>query len=142
MSDQPPEENRVYDYGPEKSKRDHQQEDGEPNGLGDRLTGAFILIGLGTVFLLRSFGIIDGDFNWWALFIVVPGIGLLFGAFVNFLQYGLDSRVKGQTFGAIMTLMVGFIFLFDLDWGKVWPLFLIVPGVAMLLGLIGDDDDD
>ncbi len=140
MTDQSPEENRVYDYGPEKPKRDHQQDD-EGSNIGDRLTGGFIMVGLGTVFLLQAFGIISNDFPWWSFFIIVPGIGLLFGAFVNFMQYGLDNRVKGQAFGSIMTLLVGLIFLFELDWGKVWPLFLIVPGIAMLLGLIGDDED-
>ena len=35
--------------------------------------------------------------------------------------------------GGLAPLLVAIIFLFDLDWGRVWPPFLILGGIAMLL---------
>ena len=50
----------------------------------------------------------------------------------------LTNSIRGQISGGTMMTLVGAIFLFDLDWGKVWPVFLIVPGVFMLLGVNRD----
>jgi hypothetical protein len=45
--------------------------------------------------------------------------------------------VRGTLTGGLMLLLVTIIFLFNLDWGKVWPLFLIIIGLgALLTGLI------
>jgi hypothetical protein len=30
--------------------------------------------------------------------------------------------------------VVAGVFLFDLDWGNIWPIFLIIAGVSVLLG--------
>ncbi len=136
-------ENVVYDYGQEKPKRDHHKAKGNDDSewYEERLLPGLILVGLGTFFLLQAFGLI-GDFAWWSLFILIPGLMMLMTAWVNYMRTGTVYKgVREQAFGGVMLVLVGSIFLFDLDWGKVWPLFLIVPGIGLLLGWIGDGDD-
>ena len=96
-----------------------------------------ILIGIGAFFLLNNFT----DFqlnNWWALFILIPA----FGSLGNFMRaYRKDGRLSGEARGSLIGSMILFfvtsIFLFELDWGTVWPVFLIIGGVgALLSGLL------
>ena len=97
-----------------------------------------ILIGIGAYFLLRNFT----DFelhNWWALFILIPAFGSL-GKFMS--DYRRTGRIGGEARGALIggliMLFVAAIFLFGLNWGTVWPVFLIIAGLgALLSGLFG-----
>lgn len=96
-----------------------------------------ILIGIGTYFLLTNFT----DFeltNWWALFILIPAFGSL-GKFMS--DYRRSGRITGESRGALIGglifLFVAAVFLFGLDWGTVWPVFLIIAGLgALLSGLL------
>jgi|SRR5450432_1939068 hypothetical protein len=135
MSDSP-------DNNPEKPKRG--QPDGAPIGTDSglhihngqvRMVGAFVLIGLGVIFLLQEFGLnIPFLNNWWALFILVPGLALLWRAYTGYQAAGRStSEVNGQAFGGAVLVILASIFLFNLDIGKFWPLFLIVPGIFLLL---------
>ncbi|MGB9874788.1 MAG: LiaF transmembrane domain-containing protein [bacterium] len=98
------------------------------------LTGALILIVVGIVFLLdNAWGIKVG--NWWALIILIPA----FAAFARaWSVYRAKSRftyeASSSLTGGLILALVAFIFLFSLDWGKVWPAFLIVLGLGALLG--------
>src|SRR5450432_4184790 len=98
MSDSP-------DNNPEKPKRG--QPDGAPTGMDSavqnhsgqvRMVGAFVLIGLGVIFLLEEFGIhIPFLNNWWALFILVPGLGLLWRAYTSYQSAGMSTNeTRGQ----------------------------------------------
>lgn len=96
-----------------------------------------ILIGIGAFFLINNFT----DFhlnNWWALFILIPA----FGSMGNFMRaYRKDGRLSGEARGSLIGSLVLFfvasIFLFELDWGTVWPVFLIIGGIgALLSGLL------
>ena len=133
-------ENPVIDYGEEKPKRTQNQQEYDDDRHG-RTVGGLVLIGLGVFFLLNSLGIIDNSFNWWAIFILMPGIGLIASIFTFYMRNGyVPSEMRGKGLGGVMILLVGLIFLFDMDWGQVWPLFLIVPGIALVVGWIGDED--
>ena len=119
---------------PEKPKR------GESSSFMDgpqsRIIGALVLIGLGVFFLLQQSGLINMDFAWWSLFILIPGLALLASGVMSYSRAGyLTNEARGRITGGVMATLVGAIFLFDLDWGKVWPVFLIVPGLFMLFGL-------
>jgi hypothetical protein len=122
---------------PEKPKRGESPSPIEnPQG---RTIGALVLIALGIIFLLQSNGFVV-NFAWWAVFILIPGALILGRGIMTYSQTGsLDSATRGSITGGTILLMVGAIFLFDLDWGKVWPVFLIVPGVFMLMGLYKSD---
>jgi hypothetical protein len=125
---------------PEKPKR------GQSSGFMDapqsRIIAALTLIGLGVLFLLQQNNLVSSDFAWWSFFIIVPGVALLASGIMSYSRAGfLTPQARGQITGGTMATIVGAIFLFNLDWGKVWPVFLIVPGIFMLLGFNRSDSE-
>lgn len=99
--------------------------------------GGVILIAVGIVFLLTT--VFDVTLhNWWALFILIPGCCKLIGAGQ---RYGHDGRFSHQvrsdlTWGLIL-ILVASTFIFGLNWGAIWPIFLIIFGIgALLSGLL------
>ncbi len=101
-----------------------------------RLIGAVILIALGVIFLLREVNIPFFD-NWWAVFILIPGLVILWNAYVAYNRdRSFTTSVIGQGIvGGVLTLL-GAAFLFDISLGflsNLWPLILIAGGVALLL---------
>ena len=44
-----------------------------------------------------------------------------------------SSASRGPLIGGLVLLAVSAVFLFNLDWGKVWPLILILGGLGLLL---------
>ena len=94
--------------------------------------GGAVLILLGAVFLLQNFDLIRLH-NWWALFILIPALANFATAYH---LYRRDGRLTGAVTGAltgglILTLVAG-VFLFSIDWGMVWPVFLILIGLGLL----------
>lgn len=98
------------------------------------LAGAgMVLVGL--LFLLRNFGVdLPLPQNWWAVFILLSAVGSFWKARHTYQEdKRLSHAVRGQLMGGLMTGLVAVIFLFGLDWGKVWPLFLILGGLSALI---------
>jgi hypothetical protein len=95
--------------------------------------GGVFLIGLGVIFLLQNFGWLYID-NWWALFILLGTAAAWGKAWQAYQNNGqrITQAVTGRFFGGIFPLAVSLIFLFDLDWGVVWPIFVIIAGVSVL----------
>jgi hypothetical protein len=77
------------------------------------------LVAFGLVFLVQNYFGFELH-NWWALFILIPAIGS-FGA-----AYSV-WREHGNTTAAAGSLTMG------VPWGRVWPVFVILAGVAMLI---------
>lgn len=100
------------------------------------------MIAVGVAVILSQLGIFSEDFNWWAIFILVPGFGFLSGALDNLIVKGRISSSVRSLFGTgLLVLTVGGMFLFDLNWGDFWPLILIVVGFSMFLnGFAGKKD--
>lgn len=100
------------------------------------LPGA-ILIVVGLIFLARNFAGFTLH-NWWALFILIPAIGSLASAWRLYQTAGrrMTAAVRGPLIGGLILLLVTAIFLFNLDWGKVWPAFIIVVGIGVLLSAL------
>jgi hypothetical protein len=48
----------------------------------------------------------------------------------------LTSAARGPLIGGLTTLTVALVFLLGLDWGKIWPVFLIIAGVGALLSAL------
>ena len=103
--------------------------------------GPIILIGLGILFLLNSLDVfyLRWDIVVWIAFIV-------WGLFLLFRRFGGGacqcSRCIGYgVTGPAMILTVGVLGLLDdytrFDWGRTWPLFLIVLGGIKLLQMAG-----
>ena len=96
-------------------------------------TAGFILIGIGTFFLLShltNFHI----HNWWALFILIPAGHNLREAWQSYRANGrLRSHARHSLMGGIFLSMVAAFFLLSLSWNLFWPLVLIMIGVSALL---------
>jgi hypothetical protein len=95
--------------------------------------GGIVLVGLGVIFLLQNFGWFYIG-NWWALFILLGTAGAWGSAWHIYHNNGqrITPAVTGAFVGGMFPLAVALIFLFDLDWGTMWPIFLIIAGVSVL----------
>ena len=93
--------------------------------------GVLILVGI--VFIVQNVVGVTLN-NWWALFILIPAIGMLVTTYQTWMKNDrrFTAASRGPLIGALVLLAVTAVFLFNLDWGRVWPLFLILAGLAML----------
>lgn len=95
------------------------------------LTGGLVMITLGLVFLGRSLGWPVPE-NWWALFILIPAVPGLVRA-IALLGSGRGVEAFRAFGSSLVLVIVAAAFLLNLDWSRVWPAFLILAGVSMLL---------
>lgn len=96
---------------------------------------AAILIGVGVVFLLQNMGYaIPG--NWWALFLLIPAVFALVGAWKSYERNGrqFGPGMAGSLITALVLIALTLVFLLDLDvnWDVIWPAALIVIGLGVL----------
>ena len=100
-------------------------------------TGAYILIALGAFFLLSQLGF-NTDFNWWALFVALPGFVMLRNVYSAYTEKSrLNSNELVQGVIGLIFLGTAAGFLFDINLGfmvNLWPLALIALGIALLFG--------
>ncbi len=103
---------------------------------GNAVATAFTLIIVGGVFLLRNLDLLPMDSNWWAMLLLVPLFFL--GTRIRELRAkhggGIPVEARGLLTGFLSITLVMVIFLLGLDWGDVWPLFIILVGVSFLFG--------
>ncbi len=94
-----------------------------------------VLVLIGAVFLARNLTGFDlGDWNWWALFILIPAVGSLVNAWRLYQAEGtLPAAARGPLVFGVVLLLVAGILLFELSWGTLWPVFLIIFGVGVLI---------
>ncbi len=71
--------------------------------------------------------------NWWAYTLLIPAIYVLAQAWKLNRTDGFSARVIGLVVGGVCILLLMPIFVFNLDWGTVWPLFFIAAGIGVLL---------
>lgn len=96
------------------------------------------LIAVGTIFLLGNFTNFYLN-NWWALFILIPAFGKLGRAGSSFQRHGrFTSNIRRSLMGGLVLTVVAITFLLNLDWGTIWPVFLIVFGIGALLSGLFD----
>lgn len=94
---------------------------------------AIALILVGAYFLLRN--VLGWEINnWWALFILIPALFAL-GNGWQFYQTDrrFSPRVTSTLTGGAFMLLVAFVFLLGISWGTIWPVFLIIGGLGMLV---------
>jgi hypothetical protein len=89
-----------------------------------------VLIGLGVVFLIQNY-LGREIHNWWALFILIPVFFTLERGYAS-LQAGRSAEAIGQLIGGVVLVALIVIFLFDLPFGQLWPIFLIIGGLSLL----------
>jgi hypothetical protein len=100
-----------------------------------------VLILIGVIFLISN---VSGFVlnNWWALFILIPALGSLGTAWQMYERNGrrFTAASQGPLVGGIVLLAVTAVFLLSLDWGRIWPLLLILAGLAAVLTSIQRKD--
>lgn len=97
-----------------------------------------VLIALGGMFLLSN--VLPGTFvtNWWAVFILIPALFSLNRAWQSYRNHHrLTAGGRSSLIGGLLILTVALIFLLNLDWGVVWPVFIIIIGIGILLQVAG-----
>lgn len=109
----------------------------EPSALQnpDNLTWGIALIVVGIVYLLDTLGIVGLRINnWWAIFILVPGINLLTRAWFYTRESGTFSgrASRSALWGSVLVLL-SFTYFFDLDITLMFPFILIGSGLYLLL---------
>lgn len=93
-----------------------------------------VLVGVGLFFLLGN--VLPFEFlnNWWALFILLPAGFNLNRAYQTYRREGhMTKGARGSLIGGLLIGAVGIILLFGLDWGKIWPVFIIIIGIGALI---------
>jgi hypothetical protein len=114
-----------------------------PGGSRDRSSTwiwGLVLIAVGVLFLLQNLQLLPTIGNWWAFFILIPAIASFAGAWALYQRSGRLTRAAvGPLMAGIAILGVAVIFFLDLDWGRVWPVFLIIFGLGALLSSIVRD---
>ena len=93
-----------------------------------------VLIVVGVVYMIHNVtGMTLG--NWWALFILIPAIGSFVTAYQMWVRNDgrFTASSRGPLIGGLVLAGVAAVFLLSLDWGKVWPLFVILIGMGALL---------
>ena len=93
-----------------------------------------ILIGLGIVFLAQNFGVRLPQ-NWWALFILIPAI-ISFASAWQIYQREREATaaVRGGVAAGVVLTVVAVSFLIGVEWGRFWPVILVLVGVGVLAG--------
>ncbi len=94
---------------------------------------AFIVIGL--VFLLRNFDMLEITDNWWAFFFLIP-IAYSAANYWRFRQAGggkFSPEMRNALIGIISMSFIMCVFLFNWNWSAIWPAFLIIGGLFILL---------
>lgn len=96
-------------------------------------TAGLVLIAIGLIFLWQNLTGWSLSGNWWALFILIPALGAFWAGY-NFARQDRhwSRRATATAWGGAFPLLVALIFLFNMDWGRVWPLFLILAGVGIV----------
>jgi hypothetical protein len=97
--------------------------------------GGTILIVLGVLLLANNLGYFLPR-NWWAVFLLIPAAGSFASAWSMYQRNGktVTAGVRGAVVGGLILVLLTVLFFIDFDWGKYWPVILILLGVAALGG--------
>jgi hypothetical protein len=96
-----------------------------------------VLVILGIVFFLQQTGHLTENFNWWALFILIPAVSSLTGMYYAIRNSGTFNQTARSAAGtAVVFFTLSFMFLFALDWTIYWPLMVLAVGFSILIGSI------
>jgi len=102
-----------------------------------RLFPAVAIIAIGLLFLANNLGynlaFLDRG-NWWAVIILLAAFAPLTHAYERYRAIGkVDAEVMYSLLSASGVVLVAVLFLFELDWGTWWPLFVILGGLFTLI---------
>jgi hypothetical protein len=93
------------------------------------------LIGLGIVFLIQNY-LGQEIHNGWALFLLIPVVFTLERGYTS-LQAVRSAEAIGQLLGGLVLVALILIFILELPVGQLWPIFLIIGGLSLLVSRSG-----
>lgn len=103
-----------------------------PNTAYNQRSSGLIMIAVGLIFLFNQFSDLQIN-NWWALFILLPVVTNWSKVYKIVKEAGtFTPEAIKLGLSSLVPIFVAVIFLFNLDWGKVWPVFIIIGGVTAL----------
>ncbi len=101
---------------------------------GGAWVGGTILIVLGVLLLANNLGFYLPR-RWWAIFLLIPAFGSFASAYSMYQTAGrATAAVRGAVVGGLILVGLTVLFLIDFDWGRYWPVILILLGIAVLGG--------
>jgi hypothetical protein len=94
----------------------------------------------GVAVLLNQLGLLPFELNWWALFIMMPAVGFLSGAYNRFrandnlftMEVAFPALIGLFLTALSFSLLVGAAWNFD--WSLFWPIIIILIGLGMIFG--------
>ncbi len=91
------------------------------------------LILLGGLFMLDTLNVMDINIhNWWAIFILIPGLRMVANGWQQYQQeQSLNSG--NAALGGLFLIALSCIFFFNLSWSLFLPILLIGGGLYLLL---------
>jgi hypothetical protein len=97
--------------------------------------GGALLIIFGVVFLLHNINALPLN-NWWALFILIPAFSAYNRAWRMYQPAGqLNWLVWRSLLGGLFWTLLTVVLLFNVNWGFLLPILLILFGIGILAGL-------
>jgi uncharacterized membrane protein YhaH (DUF805 family) len=99
----------------------------------DNWATGLALVLVGGLFLLHTLNIITiAIYNWWAVFILIPGLNMAVKGWRDYSR--TSSRSARRTgFWGLVLILVAFTFFLGISWNYVFPAILIGFGVYVLL---------
>jgi hypothetical protein len=97
-----------------------------------------VLIAIGAIFLLQNAGVSLGA-HWWALLIVIPAAACAAAAWSMYERagYRYAQPMSGPLTGFVVLTFIAVMIFFSLSWSLLWPVFIIIAGLAALFGRVG-----
>ena len=118
----------------------YNKHDKHNKGPSSNLWIGLAFIAGGVMVLLNQSGWLSVNFNWWAIFIVIPAIGS-FGNAYNRYRTTNNLFDMGVMMPALIGLfMIGLMFNllsgngWNFNWNLLWPLMFIIIGLGMIFG--------
>jgi hypothetical protein len=112
--------------------RKARREKGAQDRLG-QVSGALVLIWLGSTFLMTSLGYWEWS-NVWGYFLGGLGVIILLETFVRLALPTYRQGIVGRLIGAVVLIGLGFGGILGLE--NWWPLVVILVGLLMLVGVL------
>jgi hypothetical protein len=113
------------------ARRESMREWRHHGGWGGPPIGGIVLLVVGVLFLLGTFGFHLPP-HWWALLIMIPAVSLLVAAIRFYRVEGTTGRVVGPAIGGFVLLALSLSLFFGFHGGFFWSVILIAVGAALI----------
>jgi hypothetical protein len=136
MSDQNETFNDNWDAEDQSDKDWDMEWDMSMEGSSGWIWGVVLLLGGGLLLAQNLWGFdLLKLHNWWAIFILVPGIASFSQAIRGYQFSGqLSPNVRRKALSGFFLTALAVTFFFDLSWSLIGPVFLIGLGLFLLFG--------